>query len=756
MSDKPNYLASLPKDLTSGLVVFLVALPLCLGIALASNAPLISGLVAGVVGGLVVSWLSGSHTSVSGPAAGLTAIVVAQIEKLGTFETFLVAVILAGIIQIVMGVLKAGSLAAFFPSSVIKGLLAAIGVILILKQIPHLFGHDPDWLGDLSFRQLDGQNTFTEITGIAYDLHLGAMIIGLMSLALLMVWDRSPLKKLPVPSALVVVVLSVGMVMALDAMAESSIWRVGITHLVQVPDSGSIAGQVKSLHFPDVKALANPAVYLAAITIAIVATLETLLNLEAVDKLDKFQRVSPPNRELVAQGVGNMTSGLLGGLPLTSVIVRSSVNINSGGRTRMSAFIHGVLLLTTVVFFPALLNRIPLACLAAILMVTGFKLANPALFKQMWSEGRNQFIPFVVTLSAIVLTDLLIGIIIGMMVATGFVLGSNLRRPLRRVEEKHVNGDVTRIILANQVSFLNRAALMIGLNELPEGRHLVLDARTTDYIDPDVLDLIRDFEHDSAPARGIQVSLLGFKDHYDREDQILFEDYATRDLQERSTPAEILELLKSGNERFRKGQQVLRASPRKIGLTAAAQYPLAVVLACMDSRVATEMVFDLGLGDIFSVRVAGNTAGPKELGSMEYGCAVAGAKVLVVLGHTRCGAVTAAVNMVKEQDKPASPIKCENLHAVTDSIIEVIAAGNQVAPAEAEKMEDHVNHVAALNTRHVVELIPRQSQALRELVEAGKLLIVGGMYDVQTGEVQFIDGPDLTSSNPKVQGSELI
>ena len=465
------------KDLSAGVVVFLVALPLCLGIALASSAPLISGLIAGIVGGLIVSWISGSHTSVSGPAAGLTAIVFAQIEKLGSYEAFLGAVILAGVLQLVMGWLRAGSLAAFFPSSVIKGLLAAIGIILILKQIPHLFGHDPDWMGDMSFMQPDGENTFSELLATRFDIHIGATFVGLFSLLLLIFWDKTALKRIPVPAPLVVVLLGIGAVMLLEPRAE--VWSIGSNHLVQVPVSNGLGGLFQSLPSPDYSKMLSTAVLLGAVTIAIVATLETLLNLEAVDKLDHQQRVSPPNRELVAQGTGNIVSGFLGGLPITSVIVRSSVNIASGGQTRLSCFIHGVFLLTTVAFFPYLLNRIPLSCLAAILMYTGFKLAGPATFKKMWLAGRQQFFPFVLTVIAIIVTDLLIGILIGMVIAIGFILYGNMRRPLRQVTERHVGGELTRIKLSNQVTFLNKASLMETLDQIPEQTHLVIDATDT-------------------------------------------------------------------------------------------------------------------------------------------------------------------------------------------------------------------------------------------------------------------------------------
>ena len=561
MTEHSNYLKNLPQDLTAGVVVFLVALPLCLGIALASNAPLISGLVAGIVGGILVAWLSGSHTSISGPAAGLSAIVAAQVQQLG-FEAFLLAVILAGGIQLVLGLIRAGSLAAFFPGSVIKGLLSAIGIILILKQIPHLFGHDPNWLGDLSFSQLDNQNTFTELFEMLFHIHLSATLIGLSSLVILIFWDRSLLKKLPVPAPLFVVILGIGMVYGFAILGET--WTVGVAHLVQVPVSNSWGNFFSTLQAPDYSAISNPAVLVAAITVAIVASLETLLNLEAVDKLDPQKRVSPPNRELLAQGVGNMTCGILGGLPITSVVVRSSVGLNSGSETRMACFFHGVLLFGLVLMLPRLLNLIPLSCLAAILMVTGFKLATPKLFREMWAEGLTQFIPFLVTIIAIVLTDLLIGIIIGMVVAIFFILQNNLKRPLRKIHEKHVGGEVLRIEFASQLTFLHRASLLKTLYAIPHHSQVVLDAGNTDYMDADIIDLLQEFETEIAPAHHITLSLVGFKEAYQLDDRITYVDVTTREIQKQATPQQVLQLLKDGNERFVSGQPVTRDSQREV------------------------------------------------------------------------------------------------------------------------------------------------------------------------------------------------
>jgi carbonic anhydrase/SulP family sulfate permease len=735
------YVKALPRDFSAGVVVFLVALPLCLGIALASGAPLLSGLVAGIVGGLLVSWLSGSHTSVAGPAAGLTAVVAAQIEALGSFEAFLVAVVLAGVIQIVLGAIRAGALAVFFPSSVIKGLLAAIGIILILKQIPHLFGHDPDWLGDMSFRQPDGTNTFSELFATVFDVHAGATLVGLVSLGLLIAWDRTPLKKSPLPGPLVVVV--VGVLMALGLEGVGGGWVIGGSHLVQVPMSDSLGSFMAGLPTPDFAAFTQPVIVTSAITVALVASLETLLNLEAVDKLDRQQRISPPNRELIAQGVGNMASGLAGGLPITSVIVRSSVGISSGGQTRMTSFIHGILLASLVIAMPGLLNLIPLSCLAAVLMVTGFKLAAPRLFQQMWSEGRSQFVPFFTTVAAIVLTDLLIGILIGMAVAVFFILQGNLRRPLRKISERHVGGEVLRIELANQLSFLNRASLLETLHALPRGSHVVLDARNTVYMDPDIYDLIRDFENEVAPAHGLDVSLLGFEHHYDFDDRITYVDVSTREVQDSASPEDVLQLLKAGNERFVAGQQVSRDPRRQIESTSEGQFPLAVVLACMDSRIATEMIFDLGLGDIFSVRVAGNIASEEALGSMEYGCAVAGAKLLLVLGHTRCGAVTATVDLLAEGGDAMAPGDMENLATITGPIARSVEAERETAEDRHGRNADFVRRVTVLNVRHTMADIQARSATLRKMVDQGRVALVGGIYDVASGEVEFLDARDV-------------
>lgn len=726
----------------AGVVVFLVALPLCLGVALASGAPLFSGILSGIVGGIVVGLLSGSHTSVSGPAAGLTAVVAGQIASLGSFDAFLLAVVVAGLIQIVFGLARAGFLASFFPGSVIKGLLAAIGLIIILKQIPHVLGHDADPEGEMSFSQPDQRNTFTEFLDLPGDLHLGPAVIGLASLALLMWWNSSKtLKRIPAPPPLVVVLLGVTVGQWFNRLGAP--WAIESSHLVQVPVADDLAAFWGFLLRPDFSQWNNPAVYSAALTIALVATLESLLNLEAVDKLDPRQRVSPPNRELLAQGVGNTVAGLIGGIPVTSVIVRSSVNINAGGHSKLSAILHGCLLLGSVMLLPQWLNTIPLSCLAAILLATGIKLASPALFKQMWDDGRYQFVPFAVTVVAIVMTDLLIGVIIGLGVSTAFILNSNLRRPLRQIKERRLSGDVLHIELANQVSFLNRASLDQALNGVPRGGHVLLDASHSDYIDPDILAIIREYKERTAPARGVHVSLMGFRKKYQLQDEIQFVDYTTRELQERMTPEQVLQFLREGNERFRNGQRLSRDLGRQMLTAAQSQHPLAVVLSCIDSRTSVELIFDVGLGDVFSVRIVGNVISSKVLGSIEYACAVAGARLVLVMGHTRCGAVTDAVRFLVEGQSVSEATGSSHMERVLTDVQRLVEE-KELSRLRERRHDDRsafVDLLAARNVRKVVEIIPQRSQVLRGLAESGQVAIVGAMYNVGTGELEFLKAP---------------
>ncbi|TGE14031.1 SulP family inorganic anion transporter [Hymenobacter elongatus] len=505
-----NYLHSLSKDAPAGLVVFLVALPLCLGISLASGAPLLSGVITGIVGGVVVSWLSSSQLSVSGPAAGLTAIMLSAISTLGSFEAVLAATVVAGTIQLILGFLKAGIIGMYFPSSVIRGMLAAIGLILILKQIPHFFGADTDYFEDMDFLQFDGLNTFSAIVASSNAISWGSALIGLVSLVVLMIWESKPVRSITalrlVPGALIVVVLSILLNLLLSQVAPNL--QVRPEHLVKLPSISSFADLTKELTFPDWSALMRGNTYVVAFTIAIVASIETLLSVEAVDKLDPHKRHTAQNRELKAQGVGNLISGLLGGLPLTAVIVRSSANINAGGQTKMSAFIHGLLLLGSLLFLASVLNLIPLSALAAVLLMVGFKLTKPALYHSQWRLGWGQFLPFIITVVAILFTDLLKGVAVGLAVGIFYILKANLESAYYLHTAPTHEPGVVHLKLSEHVSFLNKASIVTTFERLPAGSRIILDGTDSEVIDYDVLEAIESFRV-TAAERNIELELRG-------------------------------------------------------------------------------------------------------------------------------------------------------------------------------------------------------------------------------------------------------
>ena len=516
-----GFFSNLKHDLPASIVVFLVATPLCLGIALASGAPLFSGIIAGIVGGIVVGMLSGSPLGVSGPAAGLAVIVLGAIATLGSFEAFLLSVVLAGVIQLILGYVRAGVIGYYFPSSVIKGMLAGIGLIIILKQIPHAFGYDAVPEGSEAFAQADAQNTFTEFLNMFNFVQVGAIIITLFSLTVLILWDRPFMKKLKftqwVQGPLVAV--AGGILLNQLFLAVAPDLAIAPSHLVQLPVADTWNGVLGLFTFPDFSQLGNLAVYTTALTIAVVASLETLLCVEATDKLDPYKRMTPTDRELKAQGIGNIISGLVGGLPVTQVIVRSSANIQSGGRTKASAVLHGVLLLAAALAIPTVLNLIPLACLAAILFVVGYKLAKPALFKTMYRQGWYQFVPFVITVVGIVFADLLVGIGLGIGVAIFFVLLNNYRNPYFLANEPHKPGDLIQIKLSEDVSFLNRASIMRTLDEIPPNTRVEIDASRSTSIDYDVYELIKEYE-EKAKMNGVDLTLKGFSTLQQENDSV--------------------------------------------------------------------------------------------------------------------------------------------------------------------------------------------------------------------------------------------
>jgi carbonic anhydrase/SulP family sulfate permease len=462
--------------------------------------------------------------------------------------------------------------------------------------------------------------------------------------------------------------------------------------------------------------------------------------LEAVDRLDREKRSTSANRELVAQGIGNIVSGMAGGLPMTCEIVRSSVNIDAGARTKKSAILHGALLAISVVLLPQVINLIPLSALAAILIATGLKLASPQVVAELWRAGKYQFVPWFVTLLAIVLTDPLIGILIGLAVSTIFILWSNLRRPMRLVVERHLGGDVTRIELASQVSFLNRAALRKTFDTIDSGKHLLVDAHDTVYIDPDILSLIKEYRDVIGPTRGVCVSTRGFRDKYAIEDRIEFVDFSSRELQEQITPEEALSYLLAGNQRFRNERRLKRDFSRQVRDTASSQHPMAVVLSCIDSRTPPEIIFDLGLGDIFSVRVAGNIVTPEVLGSIEFGCVGAGAKLIVVVGHNRCVAVQSAIDFMQEKQDPELN-KCEYVRSIVQSLESVLRDSESSQPVNTKGNESifEADIVVRQNVQRSVNEILQKSASIFELVHSGQVGIIGIVYDVTTGVCHVMD-----------------
>jgi carbonic anhydrase len=754
MDKKPGLLSELKHDLPASLVVFLVALPLCLGIALASGAEPMAGLIAGIVGGIVVGAVSGSPLGVSGPAAGLTIIVLHAIQTLGGYPTFLTALVLAAVMQVALGAIRAGVLAYYFPSAVIKGMLSGIGVIIILKQIPHAVGYNRDFEGDESFVQPGGETTLSALSHMLNYINEGSILIACVALGLLILWERPFIKQRrlgAIPGPLLAVLS--GIVLG-KLLPSKGLLAMDSTFFVNLPEI-SLGTAFSVLPGPNWSALANPAVWKVAFTLAVVASLETLLCVEATDKMDRFKRVTPTNRELVAQGVGNGISALLGGLPLTQVIVRSSANVQNGGRTKMSAILHGAWLLLAVLLIPGVLRAIPLASLAAILLVVGYKLAHPKVFASLWKAGRGQFIPFAATILGVVFTDLLTGVLIGLGIGIFTILYNNYKIPFHFDPAAHVPGQPIRIELSEDVSFLNKVSILRTLDRLPRGARVLIDGRRNVNLDPDVREIIQDAVVRCAQA-GINLEVGGLapqaapkterltkvlerivQNEIKEYEELKGEGASNGDMaamrrlrQERMSPAKAFETLIEGNRRFVSRQKRERVLQSQIEETAAGQFPFGVVLACIDSRVPTELVFDLGVGDVFTIRVAGNTVNSDILGSMEFACKVAGAKHILVLGHTRCGAVKGACDGVR----------MGNLSGLLEKLDPVVKAVAEAGDRTSHN-HDFVERVAAANVEHVLRSIPEQSPILRELLEQGRVSLAGAIYDVASGAVNVVVPP---------------
>ncbi|KTD67096.1 inorganic transporter and to carbonic anhydrase (bi-functional) [Legionella steelei] len=714
-------------DFVAAIVVFLVAIPLCLGIALASGAPLFSGILSGVIGGVVVGFLSGSHVSVSGPAAGMAAVVVAAITHLGDFNTFLVALLLAGLLQVIIGSLRAGFVADYVPSNVVQGLLCAIGILLIIKQLPLAFTLSADF-NELKTHLLETTEeiTLSPILALYHHLNTGAILITVLSVSTLIYFDLTKNKILKeIPAPIIVVILGV-LLNEFFLWTDSSLVQ-NSPQLVNIPQTDDIHELLSKLEYPNWSALSNPKVYLYAFIIGIVASLETLLNFKAGERLDKKRRHPSSNRELLAQGVGNMTAGLIGGIPITSVIVRTSINIQAGSASKLSTILHGVFIFFAVMLIPGTLNKIPLSSLAAILIYTGYKLNKPSIYRTIYAQGSDRFIPFISTVIGIIVFNLLTGILIGLAVSLFYILKSNSQARINILKEIHPTGEVNRLILPQQMTFLNKAALIAELDSIPKESHLIIDARYTQYIDKEISEFLKEFKEEQAPNKKIAINFIGFKEHYKIHNYIEFINVTTYDVQSNLSPAQVLNILYEGNQRFLNDNLIHRSNQQDIKLTAKAQHPIAIVLGCIDSRVPVETIFDVSFGDVFCVRVAGNVVNNDVLASVEYACHVVGVKLIIILGHTRCGAILSACDGVETG----------HITELLDKIKPAINAENETETNRHSKNTTFVNNVTDLNVANTMQKIYERSPILHQMIEKNDIAMVGAVYNVQTGKVHF-------------------
>lgn len=732
-------------DFISAIVVFLVAIPLCLGTALASGAPLFSGILSGIIGGIVVGILSGSPVSVSGPAAGMAAVVLTAIAQLGDFNTFLLALTLAGVFQIIIGSFKAGFIADYVPSNVVQGLLCAIGIILIFKQLPLAFTLSSS-LAELKMHLLDLEGGFSlkPLSDIAFHINSGAAIISLTSFVILFFFDKTKakwLRVIPGPIAVVItgILLNELFVFSNSYLAQNS------PQLVNIPKHEDLTDFIKAMNTPLWSSWTNPQVYLYAVILGIVASLETLLNIKAGEKIDKKHRSSSKDQELVAQGFGNLLSGLVGGIPITSVIVRTSVNIQTGAKTKFSTIFHGVFILLAVILIPHMLNKIPLSSLAAILIYTGYKLTKPAIYVSIYQQGADRFIPFIATIVSIVALNLLEGIIIGLMVSLFYILKSNSKARLDIIKEIYPNGIISRLVLPQQTTFLNKASLVAELDSIPKNAQLIIDARYSDYIDKEIVEFIKDYQLEQAPHKRISLNLIGFKENYNIHNYIDFINVTTFDVQATLAPQQVLGILREGNLRFLNDTRIHRSFKIDIKHTATTQHPIAVVLGCIDSRVPVETILDMSFGDLFCVRVAGNVVSDDVLASIEYACNVMGAKLLVILGHSGCGAIQAACDGVEQG----------HLTQLLAKIKPAILAETSITHERNSKNHKFLHHVTELNIAHTLYEIYKSSAILRHMTDSEEIGMVGAVYDIHSGEVNFKDFSNEVRHFEKEKTSEL-
>ncbi|APS39343.1 bifunctional SulP family inorganic anion transporter/carbonic anhydrase [Salegentibacter sp. T436] len=719
---KPLF-SRMDKDIPSSIVVFLVALPLCLGIALASGAPLVSGLISGIIGGIVIGSVSHSSVSVSGPAASLTAVVLASIASLGSFDVFLMAVVLGGIFQFILGILKAGLIADYMPSNIIKGLLAAIGIILIIAQLPYAVGFIQDSGANFGARDNLLEQAIAMFKNFFYSLHPGAVVLSIISLAIIIFWEKSPLKNFKLlPPSLIVVILGVFLNLLFKYIAP--VLHLSEKYLVNIPKIDRVSELVT---FPDFNSITNPEVWGVAITITLIASIASLLAIEAADEIDPHKRKTPPNRELVAQGIGNTIAGLVGGIPLTSVIVRSSVNINAGAETKLSTILHGIFLLLSVLFLSSILNLIPLSSLAVILLVVGYKLASWDVISTMYKKGWNQFIPFVVTVVAIILTDLLIGIFIGSLVSIFFLLRSNYHNAFFIENTKIFKGETIRLELSNEVSFFNKASIKNSLWNVPQNSNVIIDATFSSYIDHDILEIFEDFKTTFAEENNINVSIIGLKDKYSAGKELDFVREDIEESKERSTPQEILDYLKEGNSRYVDGKLVSRRLRNKELMDFINSPPLATVVNCIDLREPLNVMMNTGIGDLIPIRAAGNLVDSHIIKSIEIACKQQGSRFILLMGNSSNKIYLEALNEYMK-----------NGYQNPDSLIaEALKAKQIPAKFEEKDLYTYADLITRWSVKESQKRIIKENPYLRERISQGKLGLATAFFNRENGKIEF-------------------
>ncbi|MCB1190842.1 MAG: sulfate permease [Leptospiraceae bacterium] len=705
-------------DLPSGIAVFLVAVPMCLGVAHASGAPLMAGLIAGIIGGILVGTISGSSLSISGPAAGLTAVILAGLHELNSFEVFLLALLFAGIIQIILGFFRAGIIGDFIPLDVIKGLLAAIGIILILKQFPHVVGYDVEQFGvqeftltpeDLGNTKTPEKNTLTLLYHSFLSINFGVLIIGMLSLAILYLWEKYIIKYASlVPSSLILVIIGIG----INSIYKSFFGELELTseHLVQIPHINNVSKFFTVTPLPDFSSYDNIRVYKVAVTIALVASIETLLSIEAIDKLNPKKRATPTSRELIAQGIGNVVNAILGGIPVTSVIIRSTINTNAGAKTKNSSIFHGFLILFSIILIPNLLNQIPLATLAAILCYTGFKLTSPLIYKNVYEKGWNHFIIFIATVIGIVLTDILIGTLIGGFVSIFFIIKEIFYSSVIKTMKTR---STTKLFLGEYITFFHKARILDTLKAIPDNTEVVIDGRKCDYIHIDVIEMIQDFQNHSQ-SRQINVNIVGLEKFFPSVERRELNVGYKKFLEDNKDW--VWEKIQDDAEYF-----------KKLGM---GQSPQFIMIGCSDSRVPFELITKAEPGKIFVHRNIANLVkinDPNLLSIIEYGITVLKIPEIIVCGHYGCGGVQASMGDVAgEVGKWIQPIKntYQKHKAVLDAIVEKSERERKLVEFNVLEQVENLKNLPVVQTSIQKNKLP---------------LIHAWVYDVHTGLINDLD-----------------